>query len=143
MQPQVKVIPYLMYQGNCEEALEFYKEAIGGELTIVNRYDNPAMNAPADYQNKILHARLEFQGGAIYASDVFPGQAVKKTSGDVSITLIFNEDLEKTKTVFNRMCEGGTLGMPFEKQFWGDWHGSLTDKYGFNWNINFEEEQHQ
>ena len=133
------LIPYLMFEGNCEEALQFYKEAIGGNITVVNRYDNPAMNAPAHYQNKILHAQLQFSSGTIYASDAFPGQSTQKSSGDVSLSLIFNDDLEKTRTVFNRLAEGGTVGIPFEKQFWGDWHGGLTDKYGFKWNINFEE----
>lgn len=135
----IRVIPYLMFDGSCEEALQFYQEKIGGRVNIVNRYDNPAMQAPDDYKNKILHARLEFNGGAIYASDSFPGQPTKKNSGDVSLSLILSADLEKTRAIFTGLAEGGQVHFPFEKQFWGDWHGSLTDRYGFNWNINFEE----
>lgn len=134
-----RVIPYLMFEGNCEEALHFYQEKTGGRINIVNRYDNPAMQAPDEYKNKILHARLEFDGGAIYASDSFPGQPTKKNSGDVSLSLILSDDLEKTKQIFAGLAEGGHIHFPFDKQFWGDWHGSLTDRYGFNWNINFEE----
>lgn len=132
------MIPYLTFQGNCEEALNFYREVIGGELMIVNRYDNPAMNAPGDYKDKILHARLLLDGAAIYASDAFPGKTVKGTSGDVSLSLILH-DLEKARQVFSGLAEGGRVHFPLDKQFWGDYHGALTDRYGFNWNINFEE----
>lgn len=139
MNYQIKVIPYLTFEGNCEQALEFYQKAIGGTITTIKRYDDPAMNAPEHYKNKILHARLEFNGGAIYASDAFPGQPTKKSSGDVSISLILTGNLDATKSIFDNLSKGGHVAFPFEKQFWGDWHGALTDKYGFNWNINFEE----
>lgn len=133
-----QVIPYLTFGGNCEEALNFYRDVLGGEVSIVNRYDNPAMNAPEYYKNKVLHARLLLEGAAIYASDTFPGQTVQKTSGDVSLSVILN-DLDKAKEVFARLSEGGRTHFPFEKQFWGDYHGALTDRYGFKWNINYEE----
>lgn len=133
----VQVIPYLTYGGDCEEALNFYAGILGGEVRIENRYDNPAMKAPESYKNKILHARLILEGGAIYASDTFPGNATAKTSGDVSITLMLT-DLEKAKQAFTALAEGGRINFPFDKQFWGAYHGSLTDRYGFNWNLNVE-----
>jgi PhnB protein len=135
----VTLIPYLMYAGNCEEALNFFKGILGGNLEVRSRYDNPAMNAPADYKDKILHARLEIgEGFVLYASDNFPGKPTHKSSGDVSLSLIFAE-LDKAKMAYERLAEGGKAGLPFAKQFWGDWHGNLVDRYGFNWNINFEE----
>ena len=121
----IQIIPYLMFEGNCEEALNFYQKTIGGTLTVVNRYDNPAMNAPASSKDKILHARWEFDGGALFGSDAFPGKGTKKNSGDVSLSLILN-DLEKAKQVYHLLSEGGIATMPFEKQFWGDWHGNLV-----------------
>jgi len=136
----VQLIPYLMYAGNCEEALNFYKSILGGNLEIRSRYDNPNMNVPADYKNKVLHARLGIGGGfTLFGSDNFPGKPTHKTSGDVSLSLIFTGDLERAKTAYEKLAEGGKAGLPFAKQFWGDWHGNLVDKYGFNWNINFEE----
>ena len=133
----MQVIPYFTFAGNCEEALNFYQKALGGSVTIVNRYDNPAMGAPADYHNKVLHARLEFDGGAIYASDILPGKTTKGGSGDVSISLILH-NLDKATSIFNSLADGGKIGVPFAKQFWGDYHGNMIDKYGFNWNINYE-----
>ncbi|MEC5146025.1 VOC family protein [Chitinophaga sp. 212800010-3] len=135
----VNVTPYLMYEGDCEDALNFYTKILGVELVIVSRYDQPEMNAPASYQHKILHARLESGGQIIlYASDTFPGKTTHKTGGDVSLSLMFHDSLDRAKKVFNDLAAGGKVGFPFEKQFWGAWHGSLTDQYGFNWNVNYE-----
>ena len=57
---QIEMMPYLSFRGNCEEALHFYSEILDGQIEIVSRYDNPAMNAPEDFKNKILHARFSF-----------------------------------------------------------------------------------
>lgn len=133
----IKLIPYLNFQGNCEEALNTYKDIFGGEIDTVNRYDNPAMNAPDEYKDKILHARFHFGGNTIYASDVFPGSSIKK-GGDVAMSLSLS-DLERANRIFDRLAEGGKIGVPFEKQFWGDRHGNLTDRFGIHWMVNYEE----
>ena len=57
---QLEMMPYLSFQGNCEEALHFYSDILDGRIEIVSRYDNPAMNAPEDFKNKILHAQFFF-----------------------------------------------------------------------------------
>ena len=57
---QIEMMPYLSFQGNCEEALLFYSDILDGRIEIVSRYDNPAMNTPEDFKNKILHARFSF-----------------------------------------------------------------------------------
>lgn len=132
---KIQIIPYLTYEGNCEEALNFYARILGGEIQNVKRYDEPAMKAPEAYKNKILHAQLIFEGAAIYASDTFPGNNTRKTSGDVSLSVMFT-DVKMAQKAFSEMAEGGRINMPLEKQFWGAYHGSLTDKYGFNWNFN-------
>lgn len=134
---EIKLIPYLNFQGDCEEALTAYKDIFDGKVDIINRYDNPAMNAPENYKDKILHARLYFGDNTIYASDVFPGSSAKE-GGDIAMSLSFN-DLERAKKVFDRLAEGGKIGVPFEKQFWGDWHGNLTDQFGIHWMVNYEE----
>lgn len=132
------LIPYLHFGGNCEEALNRYREILGGKVDIHNRYDNPEMNAPEEYKNRVLHARFHFDGNTVMASDVFPGQTAEKGSGDValSVTLQGHEQAEK---VFAALAEEGSIHVPFEKQFWGDWHGNLTDRYGMRWMVNVEE----
>src|ERR1700759_2863856 len=96
-----RLIPYLTFGGNCEEALNFYKSAIGGDVEIVTRYDNPAMNAPANYQDKILHARFYVGGDLVlYASDGWPGKPLTGNSGDVSLSIVLTDDLEKAKKMY-------------------------------------------
>ena len=70
---QLEMMPYLSFQGNCEEALHFYSD-LDGPIKIVSRYDNPAMNAPEDFKNKILHARFSFGNYTLFASDVMPNK---------------------------------------------------------------------
>lgn len=134
-----RLIPYLTFDGNCEEALHFYQDILGGNLTVVTRYNNPAMNAPEHYKDKILHARLEVnEFFAIYASDTWPGKPTRKNSGDVSFSIIYKDTIEEAQKVYDKLAEGGKASMPFAKQFWGDYHGNLVDRYGIHWNINFE-----
>lgn len=137
-----QLIPYLTFGGNCEEALGFYTDIFQGELLVVNRYDNPAMKVPEAYHDKILHARLIIDGKIIlYASDTYPGKQVVGHSGDVSLAIVITDDLERAKRIFQQLSENGKTGVPFGKQFWGDWHGNLSDKYGVKWNVNFETSQ--
>jgi PhnB protein len=130
-----ELIPYVSFSGQCEEALEFYKSVLGGDIEIVTRYDNPAMNAPDEYRNKVLHARFHFNGVSIYASDVMPGNTAKGTSADISLSLGFT-DPESAQKAFDGLSAGGKVHIPFKKQFWGDYHGNFADKYGIKWMVN-------
>ncbi|TAM97483.1 MAG: VOC family protein [Chitinophagaceae bacterium] len=129
------IIPYLNFEGNCEEALNFYQSVLGGKVEIQSRYDNPAMSAPENYKNKVLHGRLYFSDLAIYASDIFPQTKAAKSSGDVQLSLDVT-DPETGKKIFDQLAAGGKIGIAFEKQFWGQWHGNLIDKYGIRWMVN-------
>lgn len=136
------IIPYLTFGGNCEEAMKFYAKIFDGESVVINRYDNPAMKAPESYKDKILHARLLIDNEVIlYASDVFPGKEVSGSSGDISLSIMIGDNVDRARRVFAQLAEGGKTGVPFDKQFWGDWHGNLVDRYGMKWNINFEEKK--
>lgn len=134
----ITLIPYLHFEGDCEEALNRYKEILGGKIEIRNRYDNPNMDAPENYKDKVLHARFHFGENTIMASDVFPGQSAEKSSGDVALSVTI-DDLEKAEKIFKELAEGGAIGADFEKQFWGEWHGNLTDRHGIRWMVNYEE----
>lgn len=135
---EIKLIPYLSFNGNCEEALNGYQKILGGNVEVQTRYDNPAMNAPEHYKNKILHARFHFDDQSIFASDVFPGSSVNTQNNNAAMSLDI-PDLEKAKQVFAELSEGGKVRVPFEKQFWGEWHGNFTDRFGINWMVNSQE----
>lgn len=130
-----EMTPYLQYQGNCEEALLFYKDILDGRVEIVSRYDNPALNAPDNYKNKILHAVFFFGGHQLFASDNMPKNLNEPFRPNISLSLGFRDE-ELAKPFFEKLSVGGEIHIPFEKQFWGDWHGNFTDRYGIRWMIN-------
>jgi PhnB protein len=126
--------PYLNFQGNCEEAMNFYKAVLGGELEISRFSDFPDPSLPEDYKDKVMHATLKGDVITFMASDGRPGGTVN--FGD-SVSLSLAGDDEATITsYFNGLSEGGTIIAPLQKQVWGDMFGMFTDKYGINWLVN-------
>ena len=126
----MKLFPYLNFNGNCEEALNFYKEAFDGEIIQLGRYGESPMKSPEEIKDKIIHGRLQFGDVLIMASDAMNKNGVN--NGDnisLSIECDTNDQLEK---VFTKMSEGGKITMPLQEQFWGAKFGMLTDKFGFH-----------
>ncbi len=130
----MKLNPYLNFAGNAEEALNFYKNVLGGEIVNIGRYGESPMPADEDYKNKILHARLVFDDNLIMISDVFKGQQVS-TGGNIQLSVEM-DDVNKMDEVFNKMADGGKITMPLAEQFWGAKFGMLTDKFGISWMFN-------
>ena len=132
----MKLVPYIHFQGNAEEAMNFYATALGGNIAYLQRYGDSPMPSDEDYKQKIMHGRLTFGDNLIMISDVFKGQEVS-TDGNIqlSVDVLENEELE---SVFNKMAEGGTVAMPLQDTFWGARFGMLKDKFGVNWMFNQE-----
>ena len=135
----MKLTPYVHFAGNAEEALNFYAEALGGEIISIQRYGDAPMPSDEDYKQKIMHARLSFDDNIIMISDVFKGQPVS-TEGNVHLSIEV-EDGEQIKTLFDKMTEGGTVMMPLEDTFWGARFGMLKDKFGVHWMFNHQLEK--
>ena len=133
---ELEMMPYLSFQGNCEEALRYYSEILDGQIEIVSRYDNPAMNAPEDYRNKILHARFSFGKYTLFASDVMPKKQDEQMGSNIALSLGLHDE-EIAKDIFDRLSAGGEIHIPFKKQFWGDWHGNFKDRFGIRWMVNY------
>ncbi len=131
----IELSPYLQFQGNCEEALNFYKEVLDGRIEIVSRYDNPAMKAPDDFKNKILHAVFYFGEYKIFASDMMPKKLGETLHSNIAMSLGLHDD-KVAMQIFDKLSEGGKINVPFKKQFWGDWHGNFTDRFGIRWMVN-------
>lgn len=130
------VIPYLHFEGQAEEALNFYKNIFDGEITMVSRYGEAPMPIDEDWKNKLMHARLKFGNSMIYISD---GPKDYKSSKDGNIQLSVDvPDQNKIEEVFNKMAEGGHVTMPLANQFWGAKFGMLKDKFGIGWMFNCE-----
>ena len=137
----MKLNPYVYFQGNAEEALNFYAEALGWKIEAVQRYGEAPMPSDEDYKQKIMHGRLTSGVNVLMVSDVFKGQTVSNDGNvQLSIDVEPGEDIDG---VFKRMGEGGTVTMPLEDAFWGARFGMLKDKFGINWMFNQEKKVNQ
>ncbi len=132
----MKLTPYIHFGGNAREALDFYKNALDGEIQQIGTYGESPMPSDEDYKDKIMHARLVFDGNMIMISDVFKGQEVF-TKGNIQLSIDI-DDINKLNEVFNKMAEGGKITMALQDTFWGARFGMLTDKFGINWMFNCE-----
>jgi len=131
----MKLHPYLNFAGNAEEVLNFYKDALGGEVVMISRYGESPMPSDEDWKQKIMHARLQFgDDNLIMISDTMKGNSIS-THGNIQLSIGLNDE-EKTKRIFDQLAEGGKVTMPLAKQFWGDLFGMLQDKFGISWMLN-------
>jgi PhnB protein len=135
------VNPYLNFNGNTEEAFNFYKSVFGGEFRMIMRMkDAQSMPVPAGQEDKIMHIALPLNNGTILmASDNCNDESFKQ--GNNFYISIHADSVDEGQKLFDALAEGGQVGQPYQKQFWGDWHGNLTDKFGVNWMLNFSENQ--
>ena len=132
----MKLIPYLHFAGNAREVLDFYKNALGGDIVQLGTYGESPMPSDEDYKDKVMHARFVFDGNMIMVSDVFKGQPVS-TDGNIQLSVDVDNE-SKLDEVFNKMAEGGRVTMPLADQFWGAKFGMLQDKFGVSWMFNCE-----
>ena len=132
----MKLTPYIHFQGNAEEAMNFYAEALGGTISELKRYGESPMPADEDYKDKVLHGRLTFDDNLIMISDTMKGNEVSK-SGNIQLSVEISE-ANQIDTVFNKMAKGGNVTMPLQDTFWGARFGMLKDKFGVSWMFNYE-----
>ena len=132
----MQVTAYLNFDGNCEAALKFYERVLGGKIECLIRYaGTPAeRHSPAEYRDKVLHARLNIAGHTIMASDC--GDQYKSPQG-FAITLGV-KDAAEAERVFGDLADGGEVCMPVQETFWAVRFGMLTDRFGTPWMINCE-----
>ncbi|GGE40539.1 PhnB protein [Pedobacter psychrotolerans] len=135
----VKINPYLNFNGNTEEAFNFYKSVFGGEFLAVHRFkDAPGSEEmkPAD-QEKIMHIALSIGGNILMGTDVMPPMSPATHGTGISISIDAESEAEASQ-VFENLSAGGEIAMPLEKMFWGALFGMLTDQYGIQWMVNYD-----
>lgn len=128
-----KLNPYLNFDANAREAMEFYQSVLGGDL-VINTFGEYMPDA-GDIADQVMHASLQTEAGyTIFASDTPPGmQSTPGTSITVSIS---GDETERLRGYWAGLTEGGTIEMPLELQMWGDEYGSFTDRFGIPWMVN-------
>lgn len=125
-----------MFSGNAEEALNFYKECLGGEISGLQRYGEAPMPSSEEDKNKLMHAVFVFDGNLVMVSDSSKDHPAPK-EGNIHLSLDV-EDRNKLDNMFSKMADGGKVDMPLQDTFWGARFGMLTDKFGIHWMFNHE-----
>lgn len=128
--------PYINFPGTARQAMEFYRDALGGELRL-NTFGEYGSDDPAIKDN-VMHALLETPSGfTLMASDLAPGME-HKPGENVSISLS-GDDADELRGYWEKLSAGGTVTMPLEKQIWGDEFGMCIDRYGIGWMVNINQ----
>jgi PhnB protein len=129
--------PYISFRDNARQAVEFYKDVFGGELTINTFGETGAQGRDAD---KIMHAQLENERGfTLMASDT-PAEMPYNPGNNISISLS-GDDADDLRGYWEKLSDGGTVTMPLEKQMWGDEFGMCVDRFGVPWMVNITQPQ--
>jgi PhnB protein len=126
---------YLTFDGDCRQAMEFYKRCLGGELHLMPLSEAPG-ETPKDARDRIMHANLRNGSINLMASDRW-GDHPFQTGNNFAIC-IATESLAETERLFTDLAEKGTVTMALQDTFWGARFGTLIDQFGINWMFNFE-----
>lgn len=131
-----RINSYLTFNGNCREAMTFYHECLGGELTFQTIGESPlSKKMPKRMKDCILHATLKKEALVLQGSDMVPQTGLVK-GNTVSLFLDCSSE-EELKKVYTKLSTEGKADHPLEDTFWGALFGNLTDKYGNHWILNF------
>ena len=137
--------PYLIFNGNCEEAFLFYQSVFGGEFPYIGKFNDMPADAAGggtiseEDKNKIMHISLP-----IGKDHVLMGSDSNEASGSVAIgsnvSISINaESKQEADKLFNGLSAGGSPFMPMSQTFWGAYFGMFVDKFGIHWMVNFDE----
>jgi PhnB protein len=131
--------PYLFFNGRCEEAIEFYRRALGAEVAMLMRYKDspeapPPGMVPPGWENKVMHATIRVGGATVMASD---GNSDKPNFAGFSLS-IGAPDVATANRMFAALADGGQVTMPIGKTFWSPCFGMLTDRFGVGWMVSAE-----
>ena len=141
-----KVNPYLNFNGNTEEAFNFYKSVFGTEFITISRFkDTPhGGNLSNEDKEKIMHVSLPIGDNIILmGTDAIEAFGQKVTISDFFSLAIAPTSIEEADKLFAALSQGGTVTVALEKAFWGAYFGMLTDKFGVKWMVNYDENQQQ
>ena len=131
----MKLTPYLMFDGQCREAFQFYERCLHGKVVYMGTYGE----APGEYRgtpemrDRIMHATLMFDGNSLMASDCPPGTPQPPPSTHLAVETVTPE---KAEALFAVLSEGAQITMPLGETFWAYRFGMLTDKFGVQWMVS-------
>src|SRR6476469_9115454 len=128
--------PYISFKGNCEEAINFYKDKLGAELLFMQRYGESPMKGKGP-DDKIMHCSIKVGDSVIMACDNVFEEHPTIVGNNISLA-IGGKDVAEADSTFEGLSEGGKVLMPMQETFWALRFGMLTDKFGINWMFNVD-----
>ncbi|PEE73521.1 hypothetical protein COM81_28015 [Priestia megaterium] len=132
------IYPYLVMNGNGQEAVKFYKKALDAKVIGVQTFGempgNPEFPTPIEAIDRVMNAHLRVGDTDLMLSDTFPGQPYQ--IGSQVTVAISIDSVEESKEVFEKLKEGGQVGMPLQETFWSPSYGQVTDKFDVTWQIS-------
>ncbi len=139
---KINITPYLFFAGRCEEALHFYREALGAQTDMIMRFnESPEPTPPgmlqAGFENKVMHASFRVGDVCLMASD---GCDDKSKFDGFRLALTVPTEAEAHQA-FNALADGGSIMMPLGKTFWSPCYGMVTDKFNVGWMVMVPGEQ--
>jgi PhnB protein len=136
--------PYLNFNGNTEEAFNFYKSVFGGEFLSLMRFkDNPDCGQMSESdKERIMHIALPIgKSDAIMATDSLESMGQKLTIGNNFYIALAPDSKEEAERLFNGLSAGGKIELPLQDMFWGAYFGAFTDKFGVQWMVNYAKDE--
>lgn len=141
----LRLIPYLVMNGNAREAIQFYEKALGAQVLFSQSFgempENPDFPLPADAKERVSHATIKVGETELMLSDTFPGQP-HQSGTQVSIC-ITTDDADQARKMYEALQQDGQVTMPLQETFFSPAYGSVIDKFGVNFQIFTEGEQHE
>jgi PhnB protein len=131
----MKLVPYLHFNGQCEEALHFYEKVLGGSISGVFKFGASPMasHVGPDWADKAMHATMQIGDQTIYACDAPPPYFAQPQGFRICIDLT---DVAEGERIFAALAEGGKVGMPIQETFWAHRYGDVIDRFGTPWMVN-------
>ena len=135
---------YLNFNGNCESAFNFYKSVFGGEFTYIGRFgempETEEYKVPEADKGKIMHVSLPIGASILMGSDCGGDWAPTFVLGNNFSVSVSADSKEEADQIFNALAVDGKITMPLANTFWGDYFGMLTDQFGINWMMSYNEQ---
>ena len=125
--------PYLTFNGDARQAMEFYKDVFGGTLTLSTFGEMGGQDSPD--ADKIMHGQLETDRGFTLMGADTPTGMEHNPGTNISVSLS-GDDADELRGYWEKLSASGSVTMPLEKQMWGDEFGMCTDRFGINWMVN-------
>ncbi|RIP37064.1 glyoxalase/bleomycin resistance/extradiol dioxygenase family protein [Staphylococcus gallinarum] len=129
------ITPYLFFNGNCKQALDFYSEVLSGRVSSIMTYGE-ANETSTDDPERIIHAKLDIDGQTFMLSDIPRNEQSSTKDRNVYIVLDFDSE-EAVNTAYERLKEGGQVQIELANMFWGAKYAKLIDKFNIGWDLNY------